>query len=316
MLVRQIALVSFALASTSNAFVVPNNINAFTRSHVTSSVLKDPSMQGELLSELNYIPGKADTEFARRYGHLAGKQVKTVGQAFADFTTELGYSVNALYKNMVTDLVGTTHLIAVNARFTRDPVWSLGILTSMDLLLKNYPEPEVGDKIVSALFKAVGIDEADVRAEAKALDDWAAGKTKAELEAALEGQGDSPLAAVAKSIKDDEFWMYSRYFSIGLVKLMEGAGIEMDKDEVYPIVEDWMGKKLGKSTLTACADSDLFFKIKDKLDMMETMMKEIEIREKKRMAERLERKAEEAIAAAEREAEWELEVASEKKSVA
>merc|ERR1712127_402752 len=215
---------------------------------------------------------------------------------------------------MVTDIVGTTHLIIVNARFTKDPVWSLGILTSLDLLLKNYPEQEVGAKIVSALLKSAGLDESEVRSEAATIEQWAQGKTKEEIEAALSGDDpSSPLGSIVSQIKDDEFWMYSRYFGIGMVRLMDIVGIEMDKDEVYPVMEDWMKTKLGKSHLTACNDSDLYFRIKGKLDMMETMMKEIEIREKKRMAERLEAKAETALRAAEREEKMQAEIEAEAK---
>ena len=202
---------------------------------------------------MNYKPGKADTAFAKKYGHLVGAKVRTVGEAFAEFTDELGFSVNALYKSMVTDIVGTTHLIVVNARFQKDPVWSLGILTACDLLLKNYPEPEVGAKIVSALFKSCGLDEAEIRAEAKTVLDWAEGKTKEDIEAALSGADTSgPVGQAAAVAKSEEFWMYSRYFGIGLVKIMETVGVEMDKDEVYPLMEDWMSNKLGKSHLTAC----------------------------------------------------------------
>jgi len=289
---------------------------ASSSSALASSFLS-PDIGQEIRQEAKYQPGQADTDFARRFGHLAGAKVRTVGEAFAQFTQELGYTVNPLYKNMITDLVGTTHLITVNARFQRDSLWCLGLVTTLDLLLKNYPEgDEMREAIVQALLTSTGMNVKDVRAEAAALEFWAKDKTRADIEAALVGEQDnasSPLSKIAQPPKSDDYWMYSRYFGIGLLKVMDLVGVEMDKDEVYPVMEDWMSNKLGKSHLTACADSDLFFRVKDKLDMMETMMKEIEIREKKRMADRLEAKAEAALRAAEREVEWQKEVEAAEK---
>jgi DNA-binding CsgD family transcriptional regulator len=183
---------------------------------------------------------------------LVGAKIKTVSESFADFTKELGYTVNPLYKSMVTDLVGTTHLIVVCARFQQDALWSLGIVTALDMLLKNYPEPEGGARIQSALFKSVGLDEDLIRKEAKIMEEWATGKTKEEIAMAMTGEGDSILAKITKAAKEDEYWMYSRYFGIGLIRIMEIIGVEMDRDEVYPVMEEWMGEKFGKRQLTAC----------------------------------------------------------------
>ena len=210
--------------------------------------------------QIAYQPGAADTEFARRFGgdKFVDAEIRTVGEAFTAFTEEYGFQVNALYKNMITDTVGTIHLITVNARFVRDPVWSLGILSALELLLKNYPEPGMYEKITTSLFKSCNLDEAAIRAEAEELKAWAAGKTKEDIEAALKGGDDSILGNVSKTVKGDEFWMYSRYFGIGLVKLMEMTGVEMDKDDVYPIMENWMSTQLGVSHITACVSLYIF----------------------------------------------------------
>jgi hypothetical protein len=207
--------------------------------------------------KIAYQPGKADTDFARKFGgdKYVNADVRTVGEAFSAFTEEYGFQINALYKNMVNDIVGTVHLISVNARFVRDPVWSLGILSVLELLLKNYPEPGMYERITTSLFKSCNLDEAAIRSEAASLMEWAEGKTKEEVEAVLKNGDDSVLGSVATAIKEDEFWMYSKFFGIGLLKIMETTGVEMDKDEVYPVMENWMSTQLGRSHLTACVSS-------------------------------------------------------------
>mmetsp|Transcript_25011 Transcript_25011/g.35662 ORF Transcript_25011/g.35662 Transcript_25011/m.35662 type:complete len:256 (-) Transcript_25011:425-1192(-) len=233
MMFQQLAIVAM-LSTAANGFVAP--LPSFQRNSVAVSVATETTFS-ELLP--NYGPGQADTDFARKYGYAVGKEIRTVGQAFADFTDIYGLSINALYKNAINDIVGTTHLIIVDARFVKTPIWSAGLIASLELLLKNYPERENVDQLQSAFFKSLELDEEEIRAEAKMVDEWASSSTKEDVEAALAGKGDSFLAKIALDAKADDVWMYSRYFGLGMVSVMKGCGIEMDKNVVYNTMEEW-----------------------------------------------------------------------------
>mmetsp|Transcript_27672 Transcript_27672/g.42909 ORF Transcript_27672/g.42909 Transcript_27672/m.42909 type:complete len:318 (-) Transcript_27672:424-1377(-) len=302
-----------SILAYASAFTIPGTPTRSFASTRLYGLYEGDTLDAALERELNYKPGQAKGALAQRFGNLAGRQVRTVGEAFSDFTKILGCSINSLYKNMVTDIVGSTHLIVVDARFKRDAIWSLGIVSALEILLKNYPEKDIAARIVSSLMECLGLNEAEVQAEARAMLEYVEGKTIDDITKELEtGEGDSPIAKIAAAAKADEFWMYSKFFGLGLVKIGEIVGMESNMDDGSAQMEKWM-TALGKPTFTCMADSDQWFRSKAKLDMMETLMKEIEIREKKRMADRLEQKAEMAIKKAEEEARMQADLEQKEK---
>ncbi|GMH80794.1 hypothetical protein TrST_g14382 [Triparma strigata] len=292
-----ILLLAVAKINLSSSFVPP--IAKFGLSKGFRADMATGSLEEATAAQAPSEAGKADHPFAKRFGHLANADVPTVSDAMAIFTDAIGGPINTLYRNSMSDLVATTHLSVVDARFKIDPVWSLGFKTTTDIILKNYPEQDFAQTMVEGLAKSVGLEYSTIVKDANLVTDWAAGKSAEDVASALRGEGDGPIGDVAKAAKDDEYWLYTKNFGIGLVKVMEVVGTEPSND----VMKKWVGTDMGKASLKAEQDLDQWNGLNSKLAMMETLMKEIEIREKKKMAERLEEKAAAAIKRAERQTE-------------
>jgi hypothetical protein len=102
---RTISLAFFAAPAALAFTTAPSTVTVNRGTALADTPFFSTDIASALDKEVSYSPGKADTDFARKYGHLAGVEVKTVGEAFTSFTDILGTPVNALYKGICTDLV-------------------------------------------------------------------------------------------------------------------------------------------------------------------------------------------------------------------
>ncbi|CAM9444158.1 unnamed protein product [Choristocarpus tenellus] len=158
---------------------------------------------------------------------------------------------------------------------------------------------------------ALGLDSKQMEIDAKGVEEGGEGKTEEDVIKALKGEGESDFVSDAFVIartglgpfgegwetkgEDVEWFLYTRPWVIGVFTIMQKIGLEPNED----VVEKWF-EVLGTSPQGALKDLALYTDQLAKVEQAEQLFKEIEIREKKRMAERLEEKAAWAIKEAER----------------
>lgn len=241
--------------------------------------------------------------------------VKTVSETVGEFwKTYDKPPVLPMYRGFIIDFLTQIHLTVVDSRFKYNQVFALGVQTYYKGLMGNYDKlvgSAQSDKIWDALIAAVGMKGDTLTADAEAVIAYAKANPPATILKQIEGTEDATTdAQVKESLLGISSGLYNQQTSFGLFKLMEECGAEVTKTAV----EEW-AKALKITPSRATADLETFKLNKNKLQKAEELLREVEIREKKKLAERLEAKAKalaEQAAAKSKPAEPEKE-ASDKK---
>eukprot|EP00435_Cladocopium_sp_Y103_P073865 s192_g45.t1 len=217
--------------------------------------------------------------------------VKTVSETIDDFYK--GYPqppVLPMYRTFLVDFITQTHLSNVDSRFQYDAIFALGMRQYYNGLMGNYDKLVMSDeseKIWKSLVTAVGMKPDQVSADAEAVAKYASSTAPAEILKHMEGTekpSEGKVAAAFESIKSS---LYSITFSMGLFRIMELSGVEVTRANA----EEWAKALKIEPTSKVTSDFETYKQNQVKLQKAEEMLREIEIREKKKLAERLEQKA-------------------------
>mmetsp|Transcript_59787 Transcript_59787/g.161112 ORF Transcript_59787/g.161112 Transcript_59787/m.161112 type:complete len:229 (+) Transcript_59787:1263-1949(+) len=207
-----------------------------------------------------------------------------------------------MYRTFLMDLLKQVHLTVVDSRFKYDAIFALGAWETYSGMMSNYDRlggSAEADKIWPAFMKSCGLDPEKVKADAEAVMQWAKGVSPAQILEAMEGSAATADQRVVDALSGISTGLYSQPFSVGLFKMMEYSGVQATSDNVG----EW-AKALKVSAAKPMSDLETYKKNTAKLRQAEEMMREVEIREKKKLAERLEEKAKALAAkAAEKAAE-------------
>jgi photosystem II biogenesis protein Psp29 len=245
---------------------------------------------------LGLMKDPADTEFAKKFAPYRGKPVRTVSETVARFYKALQRPIVFYYQQVVDELLTTAHLALVCAMFRYDVIFSLGFVSVYRDFFRSYPRPDEREELLRCICQALDLDVGQLTREADDALAYAQGKTEAQLfeeierDDAPEDSNAPPVVAALRACRQaNGDYYYTRLFGLGLMKIMIGCGVEIDLEAT----KRWANLlKIPYARLDQ--DIGTYQMSMEKLAQAEVMFKELEARERARIADELARKAQEA----------------------
>lgn len=207
--------------------------------------------------------------------------VPTVSDTKAAFLNKFRKPVPSIYNNVIQELLVQQHLMRYNQTYKYDAVFALGFVTVYDQLMDGYPSDSDREAIFKAYVEALNEDPEQYRKDAKRLEEWASSKTAETIVSIKSGEGEveTILKDISQRAADGKFH-YSRFFAIGLFRLLERA------NATDPTVLEQLSKELNVSKLSVDRDLDVYRNLLSKLVQAKELLKEYVEREKVKQAQR------------------------------
>ncbi|XP_010526529.1 PREDICTED: protein THYLAKOID FORMATION 1, chloroplastic [Tarenaya hassleriana] len=218
--------------------------------------------------------------------------VPTVSETKSNFLQAYKRPIPSIYNTVLQELIVQQHLMRYKKTYRYDPVFALGFVTVYDQLMEGYPSDEDRDAIFKSYIKALNEDPEQYRIDAQKMEEWARSQTSASLVefSSREGEVEAILKDIAERAGSKEGFSYSRFFAVGLFRLLELA------NATEPNILDKLCASLNIDKKSVDRDLDVYRNLLSKLVQAKELLKEYIDREKKKKEERAEsQKANETI---------------------
>jgi photosystem II biogenesis protein Psp29 len=165
---------------------------------------------------------------------LAVNNVRTVSDTKRAFYTLHTRPINSIYRRVVDELMVEMHLLSVNADFSYNPIYALGVVTSFDRFMQGYRPEGDKDSIFNAICQALQDDPQRYRNDAAQLqseaDSWSFNDFLNQVKN-LSSTDAGGIIGHLKGVAANPKFKYNRPFAIGLYTLLEIMNPEAVKDE-------------------------------------------------------------------------------------
>eukprot|EP00192_Tetraselmis_astigmatica_P021094 CAMPEP_0117662346 /NCGR_PEP_ID=MMETSP0804-20121206/8007_1 /TAXON_ID=1074897 /ORGANISM="Tetraselmis astigmatica, Strain CCMP880" /LENGTH=284 /DNA_ID=CAMNT_0005469245 /DNA_START=98 /DNA_END=952 /DNA_ORIENTATION=- len=184
--------------------------------------------------------------------------------------------IPALYNTVIQEFIVQSHLSRYNSNYKYDEVIALGFVSVFDQVTEGLSEEET-KAIFKAYVEALGEDPAKYRADAEKMQELASSSGAEGLKADSSG---NDLQKALASIAATEKYYYTKWFAIGLFRLLELAGA------TEPKALESLVKELGVSVESVNRDLLMYKGVLSKMTAARELLAEMMEREKKKQAER------------------------------
>ncbi|KAI4325108.1 hypothetical protein MLD38_030532 [Melastoma candidum] len=209
-------------------------------------------------------------------------ELPTVAETKSNFLKAYKRPIPSIYNTILQELLVQQHLMRYKRFYQYDPVFALGFVTAYDQLMEGYPSDEDREAIFKAYIRALNEDPEQYRADALKLEEWARSQNPDTLVdfSARGGEVEEILKDIAERAGGNGSFSYSRFFAVGLFRLLELA------NATEPTILDKLCASLNVNKRSVDRDLDVYRNLLSKLVQAKELLKEYIDREKKKQEER------------------------------
>lgn len=239
---------------------------------------KDPEL-------LKWQPSK---EFFERFGfqNNTERYRRKTTDVKIDFYAAYRKPILPQYKTFIADVMAMTFVQSMDSRYEYDALHAFGICTQYYTIMKGYALQDEIDVIFNEIMKAVGYDPQKIRDDAKRMLQLIKDGPQSEDEVLAADRSDE-IGEIFARVRGNRFFKYTDAWGIGLGRMMELLNIEPNE----ATFSRWCPNLKWVFTQRLMQTWDEFSGDQLKMQGIEAMQKQLLIREKKRAAARLEKKA-------------------------